>query len=100
MPRKLYTREFKIRAVALLDEGRKSVPKLAKELVVSESNLYAWRAKFKKGNENAFSNEPREDAQALEMRRLRAENARLKEEREILKKAAAWFARESEQSTR
>ena len=100
MPRKLYTREFKIRAVALLDEGRKSVPKLAKELDVSESNLYAWRAKFKKGKENAFSNEPQEDAQALEMRRLRAENARLKEEREILKKAAAWFTKESEQSTR
>ena len=99
MSRKLYTREFKLRAVALLEEG-KSVPQLSKELDVSESNLYSWRAKFRIQKENAFSNEPQEDAQSLELRRLRAENARLKEEREILKKAAAWFAKESEQSTR
>jgi transposase len=100
MSRQLYTREFKVRAVALLEEGKKSVPQLAKELDVSESNLYAWRAKYRKEKENAFRNEPQEDAQVLELRRLRAENARLKEEREILKKAAAWFAKESEQSTR
>jgi len=100
MPRKLYTREFKLRAVALLEDEGKSVPQLSKELNVSESNLYAWRAKFREEMENAFINEPQEDATALELRRLRAEVARLKEEREILKKAAAWFAKESEQSTR
>lgn len=100
MSRQLFTREFKIRAVALLEEGKKSVPQLAKELNVSESNLYSWRAKFRKEKENAFSNEPQEDARALELRTLRAKVARLEEEREILKKAAAWFAKESEQSTR
>lgn len=100
MPRKLYTREFKLRAIALLEEENKSVPELAEELDVSESNLYAWRAKFRKEKGNAFINEPQEDANALELRRLRAQVARLEEEREILKKAAAWFAKESEQSTR
>lgn len=100
MPRKLYTREFKYRAIALLEEGKRSVSQLAKELNISENNLYSWRAKFKDSKENAFINEPQEDATALELRRLRAEVARLKEEREILKKAAAWFAKESEQSTR
>ena len=99
MSRKLYTREFKLRAVALLEEG-KSVPQLSKELDVSESNLYAWRAKFKADEKNAFINEPQEDALSLELRRLRAQVARLEEERDILKKAAAWFAKESEQSTR
>ena len=100
MSRKLYAREFKIRAVALLEEEKKSVPELAKELDIPESNLYAWRTKFRKEKEGAFVNEPQEDEKSLELRRLKAENAQLKEEREILKKAAAWFAKESEQSTR
>jgi len=100
MPRKLYTREFKIRAVALLESGRKSVSQLAKELNIPENNLYSWRIKFKDNKDNAFINEPQENELTLELRRLRAENAKLKEEREILKKAAAWFAKESEQSTR
>lgn len=59
---------------------------MVKELNISERNLYSWRAKFRKENEYAFSNKPQEDAQTLELRRLSAENARLKEEREILKK--------------
>jgi transposase-like protein len=100
MPRKLYTREFKIRAVALLENGKKSVSQLAKELNIPENNLYSWRIKFKENKEHAFINEPQENELTLELRRLRSENARLKEEREILKKAAAWFAKESEQSTR
>lgn len=100
MPRKLFTREFKFRAVALLEEGKKSVPQLARELDVSESNLYVWRAKHRLGQGETFKNERQEDASVLEMRRLRARVARLEEEREILKKAAAWFAKESEQSTR
>lgn len=99
MPRAVYTREFKLRAVALLDEG-KTVPQLSKELDVAESNLYAWRTKYKSNPESAFVNEPQFNEQELELRRLRAENLKLKEERDILKKAAAWFAKESEQSTR
>lgn len=98
MPRKLYTQEFKIHAVSLLEETNKSVPQLAKELNIPENNLYAWRAKFRK--REAFVNEPQDNAITLELKRLKAENARLKEEKEILKKAAAWFAKESEQSTR
>lgn len=70
MPRKLYTREFKIRTVALLKNGKKSVFQLAKELNIPENK------------ENAFINEPQENELTLELRRLRSENARLKEERD------------------
>ncbi|MCF6768611.1 transposase [Thiotrichales bacterium 19S11-10] len=98
MPRKLYTQDFKRHAVSLLEDSGKSVPKLAKELDIPVNTLYTWHSRYKK--KEAFINEPQLDATALELRRLKAENARLKEEREILKKAAAWFAKESEQSTR
>ena len=100
MTRKLYTQEFKLRAVALLDEGSKTLPQVAKELNIPETNLYAWRKKYASKGADGFINEPQEGAHALELRRLRAQVARLEEEREILKKAAAWFAKESEQSTR
>lgn len=99
MPRTVYTREFKLRAVALLSEG-KTVPQLSKELDVAETNLYAWRTKYKSNPETAFANEPQLTEQELELRRLKAKVSKLEEEREILKKAAAWFAKESEQSTR
>jgi transposase len=80
MPRRLYTREFKIRAVALIQEEKKSVPQLAKELGVSESNLYSWRIKFSEKKGEAFINDPQEDATALELRHLKAKVARLEEE--------------------
>lgn len=95
MQKRICARKFKLRAVALLEGEGKSVPQLLKGLNVAESNLYTWRAKFKEEIENTFINEPLEDVTALELRRLRAENAPLREEREILKKIAAWFAKES-----
>lgn len=76
MPRTVYTREFKLRAVALLNEG-KTVPQLSKELDVPENNLYAWRSKFKSTPEKAFVNEPQLNEQELELRRLRAKVAKL-----------------------
>lgn len=100
MPRRLYTKEFKVRAVSMLEEDDKTPPQLAKELDIPINNLYAWRTKYSKNKENAFINEPQGNDAELELRRLKAENARLKEERDILKKAAVWFAKESEQSTR
>lgn len=98
MVKRLYTREFKLRAVALLDEG-KTPSELAKQLEVPVNNLYAWRKKYSDKKDEAFSNEPQYNEHELELRRLRAEVSQLREEREILKKAAAWFAKESEQST-
>ena len=101
MIRKSYTREFKIRAVQLMKESSKPIRKLADELGVSENNLYTWRKQLREKADNAFSNQPRFDEKELEIRRLKARVSELEEEREILKKAAAFFAKEeSHRSTR
>lgn len=95
-----YTKEFKIKAVELLDQSNKSVRQVAKELGVAENNLYNWRKQLHKKQEKAFPNQPQFDEKELELRRLRSRVAELEEEREILKKAAAFFAKESQRSTR
>ena len=101
MQRKSYTKEFKVRAVQLMRESSKPICQLAEEIGVAENNLYNWRKQLRDKADNAFSNQPRLDEKELEIRRLKARVSELEEEREILKKAAVFFAREeSQRSTR
>lgn len=91
MAKRQFTREFKVSAVKLVNEQGYSIPEAAKSLGVDPSSVRGWI--------NKFSTEPGlapsgEGAMAAELRRLRQENARLRMEREILKKAAAFFAKE------
>ena len=91
MPRRTYTREFKLSAVKLVNEQGYSIPEAARSLGVDPNCVRGWVGKF--------SSEPGlapagEGALAAELRRLRKENARLLMEREILKKAAQFFAKE------
>jgi transposase len=91
MARRKYTREFKISAVQLVNEQGYTIPAAAKSLGVDPNCVRGWVEKF--------SSEPGlaptgEGAVAAELKRLRKENARLLMERDILKKAAAFFARE------
>ena len=85
-----YNREFKLSAVRLVVEQGYSVAEAAKSLGVDDKTVRDWMAKFEgevgaaPGGEAALKNQ---------LRRLREENARLLMEREILKKAAAFFAR-------
>lgn len=95
-----YSKEFKIKAVELVEQGHKSVRQVAKELGIAENNLYNWRKQLKQKQEKAFPNESQYDEKELELRRLKSRVAELEEEREILKKAAAFFAKESQRSTR
>jgi transposase len=91
MPKRRFSREFKISAVKLVNEQGYSIVDAAKSLGIDASNLRGWLDKFS-GQEDV---PPRgEGAVQAELRRLRKENARLLMEREILKKAAAFFARE------
>jgi transposase len=91
MARKRYTREFKVSAVKLVNEQGYSVPDAARSLGVDPNCVRGWVQKF--GSEAGL--EPAGDgALHAELRRLRKENARLLMEREILKKAAAFFAKE------
>lgn len=91
MPRRKFTREFKISAVKLVSEQGYSIPEAAKSLGIDAANVRGWVEKFSAEAGLAPSGE---GALAAELRRLRKENARLLMEREILKKAAAFFARE------
>ncbi len=86
-----YTEDFKREAVKLLRTGDRTVPVLARELGVSQGSLRTWAAQLDvdEGKAEGLSSAERE-----ELKRLRREVKILAEEREILKKAAAFFARE------
>ena len=94
--RRRYSKEFKIEAVRQLELGQKTGVQLALELGVKRDHLYRWKeALSKKGVAGAFRGpgRPPEDQQS-EIERLRKQVERLTEERDILKKAAAYFAKE------
>jgi len=91
MARRKYTREFKISAVRLVNEQGYSPSQAAKSLGVDANSVRAWVKKY--AHEAGL--EPKgEGAVQAELRRLRKENAQLRMEREILKKAATFFAKE------
>jgi transposase len=92
MARRKYTREFKISAVKLVNEQGYSIPDAARSLGVDPNCVRGWVGKF--GTEAAGLAPTGEGVMAAELRRLRKENARLLMEREILKKAAQFFAKE------
>lgn len=95
MPSRRYSREFKVSAVKLVNEQGYSVVEAAKSLGIDPSNVRDWLKKFGNAPDAAAAAAPTgEGALKAELRRLRQENARLLMEREILKKAAAFFARE------
>lgn len=95
-PDRKYTEEFRRQAVRQVLDGGRNVPQVARSLEMSAKTLANWVARAKRGQPRLKRPpaQPVDDLQA-ECARLRQENARLKLEREILKKAAASFAKES-----
>lgn len=87
-----YTLEFKQSSVNLALELDQSIGKTAKDLNIKESTLHGWVTKY--GGKLASKTGKPEDCVYEELKRLRKENHRLKQERDILKKATAYFARE------
>jgi transposase len=85
--------EFRREAVKLMRDSDKPVPQLARDLGVSENTLRNWS---RQAGVDAGEREGLTSEQLEELRRLRRENRTLQMEREVLKKAAAFFARESE----
>jgi transposase len=91
-----FSKDFKLEAVRLLDLGQKSAAQLALELGVRRNQLYKWKEQLSgKGKDAVFRGPGRKAAaQESEVVRLKRELAKVTEERDILKKAVAYFARE------
>jgi transposase-like protein len=95
--RKVFSREFKLEATRMLEEGKKPASDLARELGIRRNQLYKWKETMDRQGGNAFPGSGRRSTTGTERgekARLRRELAQVREENEILKKAAAFFARE------
>lgn len=95
--RKQFSKEFKLEAVGLLERSEKPAAVVARELGVRRNQLYKWRHEVAtKGRDGAFSGPGRNAAvaQQSELATLKRRVAQLEEENTILKKAAAYFAKE------
>jgi transposase len=90
-----YSREFKIEAVRLTELDDRPVVEVARELGIHPNNLYKWRAQFAAEGEDAFPGKGKQSGVEEELRQLQRENMRLREERDILKKAVIFFSNES-----
>ncbi len=96
-----YTKEFRDSTIQLVMNNEESVLKIAKDLDVNPKTIYNWVREYKQANnikidsrrttQKSITKETAED----ELKRLRAENKLLKQERDILKKATAYFAKET-----
>ena len=89
--RRKYTREFKVETVRFLESSGKGAREIEDDLGIGRGVIYRWKRELKDGNIRAFPGHgnPRDE----ELARLKKENAILREERDILRKAVAIFSK-------
>jgi transposase-like protein len=92
--RQQFSAEFKREAVRLLESSKKQPSDLARELGVRRNQLYKWKDQLSRRGKRAFPGHGSRLESNDEVARLREELEQVKEERDILKKAAAYFAKE------
>jgi len=92
-----YTKEFKDESVQLILNSGKSTVAIAKDLGINEKTLYNWVSAYKQKHNITSSHKTTHKEQSAneELIRLRKENKLLRQERDILKKATAYFAKET-----
>ena len=95
MERRQFTREFKLEAVRLIKERGVSYAQASDDLGVHPTQLRDWVKKFADDPQHAVPGQGQMRPEQLEIARLKREVTRLKAERDILKKAAAYFAKEA-----
>ena len=94
--RKHYSKQFKTDAVKLVTEQDFNVLEAARNLGIHHSSLRRWKRELESDGNQAFPGKGNLSAEKQELDRLQKENKRLRMEREILKKATAFFAKESQ----
>ncbi|ANP84447.1 transposase (plasmid) [Rhizobium leguminosarum] len=95
MQRRIFSREYKLEAVKLVRERGVAVAQAARDLDVHENVLRKWVREYGDDPSQSFPGKGQMKPEQLEIERLRREVAKLKAERDILKKAAAYFARDA-----
>lgn len=93
--RRQFTSEYKREAVNLVLKEQLSVAEAARRLGISANLLHRWKAEYAAQGEQAFPGQGQQTAVEAELHRLRRENEQLRMERDILKKATVFFAKES-----
>src|ERR1700693_3742494 len=89
-----YTLEYKTEAIRLVRSGQQSIAAVARTLGIADQTLHNWLRADERGSLVGATSKP-VSAEQMEISKLRAELARVKMERDILKKATAYFAKES-----
>jgi len=92
--RRKYTQEYKAEAVELVINSGRPVAEVARDLGINEGTLGVWVNKAKR--DGVFKEKPLEVNERARLKELEGENRRLRMERDLLKKAAAWFASQSQ----
>ncbi len=94
-PYKTYPKEFKLEALRMMEESDRPASEIAMQLGIRRNQLYKWKEQMAKKGEvpSAKRGRPRKEEQS-ELVKLQQELKRVKEENEILKKAAVFFAKE------
>jgi transposase len=94
--RRKYTREFKVEAVKLLAGGELTIAQVARDLGIAAHLLSRWNRELQEEADQAFPGKGRVRPDEAEVDRLRRELRRVEQERDFLRKTAAYFAKESE----
>jgi transposase-like protein len=88
-----YSKEFKLEAIRLAESTDKPITDLARELGIRVNQIYKWKQQLSEKQEDAFSGHGKQLGKDAEIARLKEELSQAREDNEILKKAAAYFAK-------
>jgi|SRR6056297_2259907 len=89
-----YSKEYKLNAVKMITEQGRVAAEVARELGISATMLYSWKRKYLEDKEEAYPGNGKLKTTDAYIQKLERENQQLKDERDILKKAAIFFAKD------
>jgi len=94
LKRRTYDKEFKLSAVKMVLDGGMSVARISRDLGINENSLHKWKKAYLNDQQNAFPGKGKMKPEEEEIRKLKKELVTATMERDILKKAIAFFAKE------